>query len=74
MSKLDEIKAAHERLGASHEDVEWLISEVERLQWFEENFSPVHQDSCEYCGCSLVAFCEKPHKPDCEYLKHKEKE
>lgn len=57
----------------SHEtqDIAWLIAEVERLKWFEENMLPrANPNFMEHNGCHVCDSWTGKHKPDCEYVVH----
>lgn len=72
-------------LGHYSADVSWLIAEVERLRWFEKQFtedgawltSKVTSGQCRYCESNTdafgidLSFDAEHHRPDCEYIKHK---
>ena len=51
------------------EYIRWLIAEVKRLRWFEENVDPWGggQIGCRHCSAN-----REPHSDNCEYAKHKE--
>lgn len=55
------------------DELEWLISEVRRLRWFEVALHHVlGGGACPWC-LGEEAHHEETHKPGCEYIAHKER-